>query len=279
MDCLRHSLMKAEDDCKLERKHTLKLRHAIAQRPSHEAVWEIQREKDLLLAKNKELESTLQVGPPAAEPCPASLQSLVLGAFPSHHAPKQRCPDAGWCSGRVAPVPDSEAQGPAGFLLLVLEEEGGLPPGGLEESPRLPMRPPGWRWRHWSWRQGGRGSRAAHGQGSLSPHPTFFPTPKVTQQGSSSEQDSVSTQALEAERTRMLGEHQELVNAIYDVRQALRGAEDVQDKVRGGARRGLGKGPNPGLGGGTLLHRRRSGRGEKSSAPQWGLGALGQDGP
>ncbi|XP_075761698.1 caspase recruitment domain-containing protein 9 isoform X3 [Pelodiscus sinensis] len=61
IDRLRHSLMKAEDDCKLERKHTMKLKHAIEQRPSHEVVWEIQREKELLLAKNQELENTLQV--------------------------------------------------------------------------------------------------------------------------------------------------------------------------------------------------------------------------
>ncbi|KAM3825628.1 caspase recruitment domain-containing protein 9 isoform 2-T2 [Vipera latastei] len=61
IDCLRHSLVKAEDHCSLERKHTLNLKRAMEQRPSHEAVWEIQREKDLLLAKNKELESTLQV--------------------------------------------------------------------------------------------------------------------------------------------------------------------------------------------------------------------------
>ncbi|XP_074976571.1 caspase recruitment domain-containing protein 9 isoform X3 [Caretta caretta] len=61
IDHLRHSLMKAEDDCKLERKHTMKLKHAIEQRPSHEVVWEIQREKELLLAKNQELENTLQV--------------------------------------------------------------------------------------------------------------------------------------------------------------------------------------------------------------------------
>lgn len=54
--------MKAEDDCKLERKHTMKLKHAIEQRPSHEVVWEIQQEKELLLAKNQELENTLQVG-------------------------------------------------------------------------------------------------------------------------------------------------------------------------------------------------------------------------
>lgn len=54
--------MKAEDDCTLERKHTMKLKHAIEQRPSHEVMWEIQQEKELLLAKNQELENTLQVG-------------------------------------------------------------------------------------------------------------------------------------------------------------------------------------------------------------------------
>ncbi|XP_072739166.1 caspase recruitment domain-containing protein 9 isoform X2 [Ciconia boyciana] len=61
IDHLKHSLMKAEDDCKLERKHTMKLKHAIEQRPSHEVMWEIQQEKELLLAKNQELENTLQV--------------------------------------------------------------------------------------------------------------------------------------------------------------------------------------------------------------------------
>ncbi|XP_019396482.1 PREDICTED: caspase recruitment domain-containing protein 9 [Crocodylus porosus] len=61
VDRLRHNLMKAEDDCNLERKHTMKLKHAMEQHPSHEVVWEIQREKELLLAKNQELENTLQV--------------------------------------------------------------------------------------------------------------------------------------------------------------------------------------------------------------------------
>uniref|UniRef100_A0A8C6JMG6 Uncharacterized protein n=1 Tax=Melopsittacus undulatus TaxID=13146 RepID=A0A8C6JMG6_MELUD len=60
IDHLKHSLMKAEDDCQLERKHTMKLKHAIEQRPSHEVMWEIQQEKELLLAKNQELENTLQ---------------------------------------------------------------------------------------------------------------------------------------------------------------------------------------------------------------------------
>ncbi|NXU57717.1 CARD9 protein, partial [Turnix velox] len=60
IDHLKHSLMKAEDDCKLERKHTMKLKHAMEQRPTHEVMWEIQQEKELLLAKNQELENTLQ---------------------------------------------------------------------------------------------------------------------------------------------------------------------------------------------------------------------------
>uniref|UniRef100_A0A8D0E856 Caspase recruitment domain family member 9 n=1 Tax=Salvator merianae TaxID=96440 RepID=A0A8D0E856_SALMN len=112
IDCLKHSLMKAQDDCKIERKQTLKLRQAMAQRPSHEAVWEIQREKDLLLAKNRELESTLQV------------------------TKKNTC-----------------------------------------------------------------------------------------------EKNGVSIQALEAERTQMLGEKQELVNAIYNGREALRRMEEIRDKL------------------------------------------------
>lgn len=62
MDRLRHSLMKAEDDCKVERKHTLKLRHAMEQRPSQELLWELQQEKDLLQARVQELEVSAQVG-------------------------------------------------------------------------------------------------------------------------------------------------------------------------------------------------------------------------
>ncbi|XP_024062456.2 caspase recruitment domain-containing protein 9 isoform X2 [Terrapene carolina triunguis] len=111
IDHLRHSLMKAEDDCTLERKHTMKLKHAIEKRPSHEVVWEIQREKELLLAKNQELENTLQVA-----------------------------------------------------------KEGNF------------------------------------------------------------EKNSLYIQALEADRRRALGEHQELVNTTYSLRKALQQAEDLQDK-------------------------------------------------
>uniref|UniRef100_H0VSP5 Caspase recruitment domain family member 9 n=1 Tax=Cavia porcellus TaxID=10141 RepID=H0VSP5_CAVPO len=62
VDRLRHSLMKAEDDCKVERKHTLKLRHAMEQRPSQERLWELQQEKALLQARVQELEAAAQDG-------------------------------------------------------------------------------------------------------------------------------------------------------------------------------------------------------------------------
>ncbi|KAM6184260.1 caspase recruitment domain-containing protein 9 isoform 1-T1 [Erethizon dorsatum] len=64
VDRLRHSLMKAEDDCKVERKHTLKLRHAMEQRPSQERLWELQQEKALLQARVQELEAAAQEGKP-----------------------------------------------------------------------------------------------------------------------------------------------------------------------------------------------------------------------
>lgn len=62
VDRLRHSLMKAEEDCTVERRHTLKLRHAMEQRPSQELLWELQQEKALLQARVRELEASMQVG-------------------------------------------------------------------------------------------------------------------------------------------------------------------------------------------------------------------------
>ncbi|XP_027952912.1 caspase recruitment domain-containing protein 9 isoform X1 [Eumetopias jubatus] len=61
---LKHSLMKAEDDCRVERKHTLKLRHAMEQRPSQELMWELQQEKTLLQSRVRELEAAVQEGKP-----------------------------------------------------------------------------------------------------------------------------------------------------------------------------------------------------------------------
>ncbi|XP_069330912.1 caspase recruitment domain-containing protein 9 isoform X1 [Eulemur rufifrons] len=62
IDRLKHSLMKAEDDCKVERKHTLKLRHAMEQRPSQELLWELQQEKAQLQARLQGLEASVQEG-------------------------------------------------------------------------------------------------------------------------------------------------------------------------------------------------------------------------
>ena len=54
--------MRAEDDCRVERKHTLKLRHAMELRPSQELLWELQQEKALLQARVQGLEASVQVG-------------------------------------------------------------------------------------------------------------------------------------------------------------------------------------------------------------------------
>ncbi|KAM9720379.1 caspase recruitment domain-containing protein 9 isoform 3-T3 [Dama dama] len=64
IDQLKHSLMKAEDDCRVERKHTLKLRHAMELRPSQELLWELQQEKALLQARVQGLEASVQEGKP-----------------------------------------------------------------------------------------------------------------------------------------------------------------------------------------------------------------------
>ncbi|XP_038637734.1 caspase recruitment domain-containing protein 9 [Scyliorhinus canicula] len=57
---LKHSLMLAEDGCKVERTHTMKLKHAMEQRPKQELIWEVQKENDLLKAKIQELIRPLQ---------------------------------------------------------------------------------------------------------------------------------------------------------------------------------------------------------------------------
>ncbi|KFV94229.1 Caspase recruitment domain-containing protein 9 [Eurypyga helias] len=59
IDHLKHSLMKAEDDCKLERKHTMKLKHAIEQRPSHEVMFRSWRTLSRLVAREQNLEKSL----------------------------------------------------------------------------------------------------------------------------------------------------------------------------------------------------------------------------
>ncbi|XP_053413759.1 caspase recruitment domain-containing protein 9 isoform X3 [Nycticebus coucang] len=60
IDGLKHSLMKAEDDCTVQRKHTLKLRHAMEQQPSQDLLWQLQQEKEQLQARLQGLEASVQ---------------------------------------------------------------------------------------------------------------------------------------------------------------------------------------------------------------------------
>uniref|UniRef100_A0A672MIU6 Caspase recruitment domain family member 9 n=1 Tax=Sinocyclocheilus grahami TaxID=75366 RepID=A0A672MIU6_SINGR len=54
---LKHNLMNAESDSKIQRKKTITLKNAMEQRPSPELIWQMQRENDLLTARIQELES------------------------------------------------------------------------------------------------------------------------------------------------------------------------------------------------------------------------------
>ncbi|XP_016428822.1 caspase recruitment domain-containing protein 9 [Sinocyclocheilus rhinocerous] len=58
---LKHSLMNAESDSKIQWKKTITLKNAMEQRPSPELIWQMQRENDLLTARIQELESASKV--------------------------------------------------------------------------------------------------------------------------------------------------------------------------------------------------------------------------
>ncbi|KAM8934316.1 caspase recruitment domain-containing protein 9 [Pelodytes ibericus] len=60
IEMLKHYLMKAEDDCKLERRQTLKLKNAIEKRPSQDFIYELQRENELLKSRILELDNPVQ---------------------------------------------------------------------------------------------------------------------------------------------------------------------------------------------------------------------------
>lgn len=72
---LKHSLMNAESDSKLQRKRTITLKNAMEQRPSQEMVLELQKENDLLRAQVQELQSSSQVQIPTDNEKP-SMESL-----------------------------------------------------------------------------------------------------------------------------------------------------------------------------------------------------------
>ncbi|KAL2765970.1 caspase recruitment domain-containing protein 11 [Daubentonia madagascariensis] len=62
IDQLKHRLNKMEEECKLERNQSLKLKNDIENRPKKEQVLELERENEMLKAKNQELQSIIQAG-------------------------------------------------------------------------------------------------------------------------------------------------------------------------------------------------------------------------
>ncbi|XP_066510771.1 caspase recruitment domain-containing protein 9 [Hoplias malabaricus] len=72
---LKHSLMNAESDSKIQRKRTMTLKNAMEQRPSQEMILELQKQNDLLTVKVQELQNSSQVQIPT-EYDRLSLQAL-----------------------------------------------------------------------------------------------------------------------------------------------------------------------------------------------------------
>ncbi|XP_054851246.1 caspase recruitment domain-containing protein 11 [Eublepharis macularius] len=64
IDQLKHWLNKVEEECKLERNQSLKLKNDIENRPKKEQVLELERENEMLKTKIQELQSIIQAGKP-----------------------------------------------------------------------------------------------------------------------------------------------------------------------------------------------------------------------
>lgn len=61
IDQLKHKLNKVEEECKMERKQSLKLKNDIENRPRKEQIYELERDNELLKLKVQELQSIIQV--------------------------------------------------------------------------------------------------------------------------------------------------------------------------------------------------------------------------
>uniref|UniRef100_A0A8C7XMG7 Caspase recruitment domain family, member 11 n=1 Tax=Oryzias sinensis TaxID=183150 RepID=A0A8C7XMG7_9TELE len=63
IDQLKHKLNKVEEECKMERRQSLKLKNDIENRPKREQIFELERENEMLKIKLQELQSIIQPGP------------------------------------------------------------------------------------------------------------------------------------------------------------------------------------------------------------------------
>ncbi|XP_064171338.1 caspase recruitment domain-containing protein 11 isoform X1 [Anguilla rostrata] len=62
IDQLKHKLNKLEEECKMERRQSLKLKNDIENRPRKEQIFELERENEVLKMKVQELQSIIQPG-------------------------------------------------------------------------------------------------------------------------------------------------------------------------------------------------------------------------
>ncbi|XP_033826622.1 caspase recruitment domain-containing protein 11 [Periophthalmus magnuspinnatus] len=62
IDQLKHRLNKVEEECKMERRQSLKLKNDIENRPKREQIHELERENEMLKIKVQELQSIIQPG-------------------------------------------------------------------------------------------------------------------------------------------------------------------------------------------------------------------------
>lgn len=61
IDQLKHKLNHMEEECKLERKQSLKLKNDIETQPRKEQIFQLQQENEVLKMKVQELEAIIQV--------------------------------------------------------------------------------------------------------------------------------------------------------------------------------------------------------------------------
>lgn len=95
-----------EEECKLERNQSLKLKNDIENRPKKEQVLELERENEMLKTKIQELQSIIQVRVGAARPpgcplLPTGLQRIhviLLGHLSSFSV------DRGVCTAHVSDI-------------------------------------------------------------------------------------------------------------------------------------------------------------------------------
>ncbi|XP_031441142.1 caspase recruitment domain-containing protein 9 isoform X2 [Clupea harengus] len=78
---LKHSLMNAESDSKIQRKRTITLKNAIELRPSPDTIWKLQTQNDLLTARIQELEDSRQEPP---EPDEQEISRQVMEDYKQH---------------------------------------------------------------------------------------------------------------------------------------------------------------------------------------------------